>query len=539
VGPGFPLEISAPAGTIYYTLDGSDPRVPATPGTPTIVLDQGASARALIPTDDTLGDAWKLVDFDDSSWLAGSTGIGYESLPADYVPLIGIDVTAARNNNASVYVRIPFTIADQAELDEIGALTLRMKYDDGFVASINGVEVARANAAGAVAWNGTASSGNPDSAALVFQDFDASAGVSGLVLGTNVLAIHALNSTVGSSDMLMVPQLVSNSSSASGISPGALAYSGPITLDNPVLASARVLEGGEWSALNRAAFLVDTEPADSNNLAVTEIHYHPANDDRGEEFIELMNIGSRSIDLAGLRFSDGIEFDFDKDLELPVGALTPGQRIVLVGRREDFQNVHPGEPIAGVFSGNLENDGERIAIADSDGNVIRQFTYNDKFPWPESADGDGFSLVLIRPETNPDHDNPMNWRSSVSLDGNPGASDSVLLSGDPGEDEDGDGRSALLELALGTSDTDPTDGSEPIEVQSISESGALLSLTRGIAADDVLVALELSSDLQTWVPAGDELILSRTNNGDGTVAWEYSLTPTGPRFFMRVRATER
>ena len=47
--------------------------------------------------------------------------------------------------NASAYVRVPFTVADQATLDGVGTLRLNMKYDDGFVAYINGTRVADQN----------------------------------------------------------------------------------------------------------------------------------------------------------------------------------------------------------------------------------------------------------------------------------------------------------------------------------------------------------------------------------------------------------
>ena len=61
-----------------------------------------------------------------------------------YSQVIGTDVSAAaRNVNASVLLRIPFTVAQPAGLD---LLTLKMRYDDGFVAWLNGTEIARRNA---------------------------------------------------------------------------------------------------------------------------------------------------------------------------------------------------------------------------------------------------------------------------------------------------------------------------------------------------------------------------------------------------------
>ncbi|MEX0642187.1 MAG: lamin tail domain-containing protein, partial [Pirellulales bacterium] len=54
------------------------------------------------------------------------------------------------------YLRIPFTVSAPPTAD---SLELRMKYDDGFVAYLNGVEIARSNvAAGTPAWNAVASS---------------------------------------------------------------------------------------------------------------------------------------------------------------------------------------------------------------------------------------------------------------------------------------------------------------------------------------------------------------------------------------------
>lgn len=67
------------------------------------------------------------------------------------------------------------------------------------------------------------------------------------------------------------------------------------------------------------------------------------------------------------------------------------------------------------FSGSLSNGGEQITLQASDNSVVREFTYDDKSPWPESPDGDGFSLTLIDPGGDPDHADPFSWRASVRL----------------------------------------------------------------------------------------------------------------------------
>ena len=94
-----------------------------------------------------------------------------------------------------------------ASLSDIGRLTLRMKYDDGFAAYINGVPVADANAPEILQWDSQTGAARSDAQAIVYEDFDASEAIPHLKLGENVLAIHALNAASGS-DMLIVPELV-------------------------------------------------------------------------------------------------------------------------------------------------------------------------------------------------------------------------------------------------------------------------------------------------------------------------------------------
>ncbi len=168
------------------------------------LIDDNSACTAFVPEDDTAGTAWMLAGFDDSAWLRGTPGIGYDR-DTRYAPLISLDVyTQMYNRNCTVYIRIPFTVTDA---DAITALTLRMKYDDGFIAYLNGVAVASAKAPAMPAWNSTATADNPDSLAEVFVTYDITAFADALTDGPNMLAIHGLNRTLTSSDMLIVPQL--------------------------------------------------------------------------------------------------------------------------------------------------------------------------------------------------------------------------------------------------------------------------------------------------------------------------------------------
>lgn len=169
----------------------------------TVLLAAGASARAMIPTGASLGLDWIEPGFDDSDWLVGRTGIGY-----DYGNLIGLNTGAMRYSNATVYCRMAFEVLDVTELT---GLKLRMKYEDGFVAYLNGIEVARDNApsGNGLTWNASATVTREDSDAQVHADFLLSPeSLDALVAGRNVLAIHGLNTNTNSSDLLVLPELV-------------------------------------------------------------------------------------------------------------------------------------------------------------------------------------------------------------------------------------------------------------------------------------------------------------------------------------------
>ena len=168
----------------------------------TVLLAEGADARALIPANGSLGLSWTQPAFNDTAWLAGKTGVGY-----DYAGLIQLDVAPMRNVNQTVYARMAFDVADVTGIDK---LVLRLKYEDGFVAYLNGVEVARDNApdAASLTWNSGALANRDDSLAVDAVEFDLTANKGALVQGRNVLAVHGLNAGLTSSDLLILPQLV-------------------------------------------------------------------------------------------------------------------------------------------------------------------------------------------------------------------------------------------------------------------------------------------------------------------------------------------
>jgi lamin tail-like protein/CotH protein len=224
------------------------------------ILSSGAQAAALVPGDDALGSTWTGANepFDDDDWDSGTgstTGVGYErDVSGDYDNWIGTNVHDDMYNvNASIYVRMPF---DVSAVDGIEELTLKMIYDDAFIAYLNGEEVARSSyVPSLVQWNSQATDGHE---ATAFENFDITEHLDALVEGENILALHGFNFGKTSSDMILLPELQVSQQ----ISPW--------------------IEGGESS----------------------------------EEWIELYNKGDSTIDLTGWKLTDAIDYNFETGTEI-------------------------------------------------------------------------------------------------------------------------------------------------------------------------------------------------------------------------------
>ncbi len=417
--------------TFYYTLDGSDPHLLGTSqqddDTSTTFIPENAAKLVLVPTGPT-SDDWKDGQrFNDSAWLTsdGSPGgLGF-SRGAEYNNLISLSLADRMyRKNATCYIRIPFIF--DGSLDNFDFMTLRIRYDDGFIAYLNGIEVARRNFTGTPTWDSNAGATHSGSAAIDFEDIDISACLSVLQSGNNILAIQGLNSSATSSDFLISTELVADESippDESVTSSNVLRYTGPITLPHSVLIKARILRGGTWSALNEATFAVGPV---ADNLRITEIMYHPQStgdsDDPNEEYIELKNVGAETVNLNLVKFTDGIGFSF------PNIELAPNEYVLVVQDRSAFEARYgTGMNIAGEYSGRLNNAGERIRLEDAIGQTILDFDYGDD--WRPITDGDGFSLTVIDPiNIDPDSWNDKDsWCASAYLGGSPDWDDSGII----------------------------------------------------------------------------------------------------------------
>jgi len=413
VESGYALHISASADRIYYTLDGSDPYEPET-GMVSLVAED-AGKRVWIPTG-PVSEAWKGAQaFSDRGWITHEGipgGVGYEQRTG-YESYIGLDLADRMAGQASgCYMRIPFTL-EESPLD-LDHVTLNVPYDDGFVAYLNGREIARANVDHTPMWKSAADAQNGDSRAVQWQAFSVT-DVTLLRQGTNLLAIHGLNVSTTSSDFLMAATLTAVKASPA-VDMDTHAYAGPIAVHQSTHVKARSWSGGRWSALNEAVFAVGPV---AENLRITELMYHPQDlghpDDPNTEFIELTNVGTESINLNLAQFTTGVR------LVLPSVDVAPGGSVLVVSDMGAFTEKYgPDFPIVGVYQGHLSNAGERLVLQDAAGRIICDFTYDDD--WYTNTDGQGYSLVVPNPEVADPQalSSKEAWRGSLTVHGSPG-----------------------------------------------------------------------------------------------------------------------
>ena len=221
--PGYSIELVNP--DLDNDLGGSwRPSAPESIYPPTTIIQDGARWKYFKGTDEASEPntrAWTEIGFPDSSWPEGNLVIGYgEPLIGEPGGFITTELKDMLSNYSSVYLRKTFEMGDPAAVIN---LALRMVYDDGFNAYINGRHVKRSEYVSAdwLACTGTTTSAIEDKDWHTFNLTDPRGY---LVAGTNVLAIHLYNvSRGGSTDCFLNVRLEqTHASSAPGPTPGGL-----------------------------------------------------------------------------------------------------------------------------------------------------------------------------------------------------------------------------------------------------------------------------------------------------------------------------
>ncbi len=179
----------------------------------------------------------------------------------------------------------------------------------------------------------------------------------------------------------------------------------------------------------------------SGDIIITEVMYHPYHpdsgaEDIGQEYIELYNRSSESVNLAGWRFADGIKYTFPDGV-----TIAAGEYLIVAADIYTFINKYQSNAkTVGGWSGHLSNSGETIELVDNNGIIIDKVRYADEGDWAirelgpvdnnhrgwiwiAEHDGLGKSLELINSALPNDHG--QNWAASKIDKGTPGRINSV------------------------------------------------------------------------------------------------------------------
>jgi hypothetical protein len=164
-------------------------------------------------------------------------------------------------------------------------------------------------------------------------------------------------------------------------------------------------------------------------LRITEVMFNPP--PAGYEFIELHNTSTTvTLDLAGVKFTQGVDYTFP-----PGATLAPGAYLLVVGTLDvagfrAWYGLDESVAIYGPYDGGLNNGGENLTLRTAAGGTdIVEFNYRDGRGWPPQADGSGHSLVLrdgaLGAQNTGSGEYSGNWRPSTFLRGSAGRADAL------------------------------------------------------------------------------------------------------------------
>lgn len=390
---------STSAGTIYYTTDGTDPRLVGgavnsaarayTGGAPMVtyvnVVEKGDAWNCFdwgrAPANDSAGNTWKASGYSaDSQWRTLNALLGFGSRTGFTVSgslYRYANHASSGTQTSAFYFRKSITMP--ASAPTVTELKLNVCYDDGYVMYINGVEVDRVNVADGETYYGmfTPSALNPE---WIDRTITIPAGL--LKAGENVIAVELHQCHGTSSDAYWGLQM-------SYPVPGAATGGLEMPADGLKLRARLRSSSGEWSALESVDISDVAAPADdpiTRGLRVAEVMSCSAdNSGDGAEFIVLTNLlADALLDLEGVRITSTKTGNATSslDLTLPAGvSIVPGASVTL--SKAEFW------PETKITNGKVD-----MVVYDASGSVV-QTVHIDTSWFGAACDETGASFLAL------------------------------------------------------------------------------------------------------------------------------------------------
>ena len=179
---------------------------------------------------------------------------------------------------------------------------------------------------------------------------------------------------------------------------------------------------GRWPDGANDFYAFTTNTPGTNNSAIligdiviNELMYDPISGNDADQYIELYNQGTNTINLAGWQFTAGVTFTFPSITMAPNGYVVVANNLTNLFAK--YPNLNSGNTV-GNYGGKLSHNGELLVLAmpqtlytnTSILVVEDQVTYGPGGRWGEWSSGGGSSLELIDPHSN--HRLAANWADS-------------------------------------------------------------------------------------------------------------------------------
>jgi hypothetical protein len=162
--------------------------------------------------------------------------------------------------------------------------------------------------------------------------------------------------------------------------------------------------GGPYSTCNEA-------------IIFSEINYKSSLTANAGDWVELHNISSNTIDISNWKFRDD---DDTHNFNIPLNTvLAPSGRLVILFDSLLFTNRFPSVTnFVGQFNFGLSSNGDAVRLFDATGRLYQSVIYENLFPWPQGANGNGFTLELVN--ANGNLCDGSNWQNGCP-EGSPGS----------------------------------------------------------------------------------------------------------------------